>query len=248
MSQALKAAGFSRPKFTIPKRLIMSVEAESACGKTTFALTSEAEPICLINFNKGLEGIMGRFKDKDIYVLELPRGQFIVSELEIPNREKWAEAAQKEAAEAWDKFRKAYKAALAVGGTVILDTASEMKELLRVARFGKLEQVQARYYGPVNAEYNAIFQLAYDNPTINLIAIHELTDEYRNDKRTGKRVVKGATDLTYTFQVRMELVKDVEEGETIFTGTIIKCRHNIALEGEEVPVIEYPFLLDMVHS
>ncbi len=37
--------------------------------------------------------------------------------------------------------------------SIVIDTASEAWELVRLARFGKLTQVMPQHYGPVNTEF-----------------------------------------------------------------------------------------------
>lgn len=244
MSIQFTAAGWDKPDFSSHRRLVLALDGEEKVGKTTFALKSDREPIFLFNFNMGLEGIIKNFRDKDILICNLPRGGFIVQEV-VDEKNQLAEARA-----AMVKFYKAYRAALKTKGTIIMDTASEMRELLRLARLGKLDQVQARYYGPVNAEERAILQMVKEQPDLSFIAIHQLKDEYKNDKRTGGRVRHGAGDMGYLSDCTVVLNRKMVDGSLEFTGTITECRYDTGLIGFEMfgEMCGFDSLLEMVHG
>ena len=123
--------------------------------------------------------------------------------------------------------------------TIIIDTATELWELMRLARFGKLSQVQPHHYGPVNAEFRDILRKAYDTDK-NLILVHKQKPEYINDKRTGGVERAGFGDIPYIVQVNMVVGRD-EDG---FYFQVRDCRPNEALAGVEMrePMNTFPFL------
>jgi hypothetical protein len=244
MVDNLGAAGWSKPNFKVGRRVVMALDGEEKVGKTSFALRSDREPIFLFNFNMGLEGILRNFRDKDMVVCDLPRGGWIAQEAG-GEKEQLSEARN-----AMVKFYKAYRYALKSKGTIILDTASEFRELLRLARLGKLDQVQARYYGPVNAEERAVLQMAKDQPELSFIAIHQLKDEYKNDKRTGGRVRHGAGDIGYLSDCTVVLSRKSSGGVLEFTGNITECRYDTGLIGMELmgDMCGFNYLLEMIHG
>ena len=244
MSKQLEAAGWHKPNFNVGRRLVLALDGEEKVGKTSFALKSTREPIFLFNFNMGLEGILRNFRDKDLVICDLPRGGWIAQETS-GEKEQLAEARN-----AMLKFYKAYRYAIKTEGTIVMDTASELRELLRLARLGKLDQVQARYYGPVNAEERAILQMAKDQPNISFVAIHQLKDEYKNDKRTGGRVRHGAGDIGYLSDCTVVLSRNMADGVPEFTGTITECRYDTGLIGFELvgDMCGFDTLLELVHG
>ncbi len=242
MSKLIEQAGFVRVSKTILQpRLVMSIEAGPKTGKTHFALTTDREPIFYVNLNKGDEGMIDKFLDRDIYRMDLPRGRFLVDQLGNAK-------AAKEAEEAWKKFTKGYKKVLETGGTVILDTAGELWELLRLYRFDKLDQVKAHHYAPVNAEFESIFHLALDQPDLTLIAIHELKEQYIGEKSTGKMIRSGYKRMGHLAQVLIRMYKMGEQEDRVWGMEILECRHNPELEGTiwEDSMCNFPFLRDMV--
>ena len=62
--------------------------------------------------------------------------------------------------------------------TISVDTATELWELLRMARFGKLTQVMPYQYGPVNAEFRSLIRMAYASDK-NLILLHKMRKVYK---------------------------------------------------------------------
>jgi hypothetical protein len=244
VSKMITDAGFERvTKTIIQPRLIVSVEAEPKVGKTHWSLTSDRGPIMYVNLNQGVEGVIDKFADREIYRMDLPRGRFLVDQM-------GNDKASKEAGAAWKKFANGYRKVLETGGTVVLDTAGELWELLRLYRFGKLDQVKPHHYAPVNAEYEAIFQLAYDQPDLSLIAIHELKEEYKNEKSTGLRIRSGYKRMGYIAQVLIRLYKVGVQADRVYGMEITECRHNPELEGTEWEgdMCTFPMLRDLVLS
>lgn len=251
MSKIIEGAGFTRAKVgVIQPRLILSIQGPGKTGKTNFSLTSDREPILYVNLNKGDEGVIGKFVagGVEIWRMDLPRGRFLIEERLVAGSKGAMEAAAKEAKEAWDKFSKGIRKVRDTGGTIILDTASELWELLRLARLGKLDQVKPHHYGPVNAEYEAVWQMALDTPNLSLIAIHELRDEYVNEKFTGKRKISGYKRTEYLAQVMVEMYKTGVGEDRVWGCRIIECRHNPEMEWEELEdsLCNFPTLRDMV--
>lgn len=245
MSRILEQAGFTRAtRRVVVPRLVLSVEGPGKVGKTTFSLSSDREPILYINANQGDEGVIDKYiGGRGIWRMDMPRGRFLVDQL-------GNDQASKEAGEAWKKFSKGYKKVVGSGGTVILDTGGEMWELLRLYRFGKLDQVKPHHYAPVNAEYEAIFALALDQPDLTLIAIHELKDQYINEKFTGKRIRSSYKRVEYLCQVLVELYKTGTGPDRVYGCRIMECRHSPEVEGMELEgdMCTFPMLRDLVLS
>jgi len=208
-----------------PDRIILSVEGAEKQGKTHFALTAPG-PTILFSLDIGEEGVVQKFSD--VYVM--PMGG--------SNHE--AE---------FSRFRSVYSEMLADKDvrTIVLDTATEVWELLRMARFGKLTQVMPYQYGPVNAEYRAMIREAYESDK-NLILLHKVKAKYVNDKKTNEWERAGFADTGFLVQVNAMVYRDDDGGE--FNIYIRDCRKNPDLAGETLsgPLCNFEILSQMVNS
>ena len=110
--------------------------------------------------------------------------------------------------------------------SIVWDTATEVWELIRLARFGKLAQVLPVQYGPVNAEMRGLIRTAYDSNK-NFVMLHKMKAEYINDRRTGKYERAGFGDSEYLVQVNLRTTYDPEE--RTFGIEILNCRQNMTL-------------------
>lgn len=234
MTTILKNLGFEQADRTIYPRLVMSLKAMEGEGKTHFGLSAPGD-IAMLNMDLGLEGVIQKFPDKkiDICHITLP---------EDKNDIDWASVKGE-----WDKFLKAYRGAFQIPTvrTVLVDTATEAYELIRLARFGQLSQVMPYMYGPVNAEFRSLIRMALKSPIKNLIMIHRMRSVYINDKRTKDWERAGFTGAGYDFQVEGHLWKElVEDDEPVFHITITKCRINPSIEGVDYsgPMCSFPFI------
>lgn len=223
-------SGFVRATSGVSRRLIIALDGVEKCGKTHFALTAPG-PICTLQTDTGgLEGVIQKFqKKKEIWVCN---SDF--------RTESAGELGEKEAARAagiaWDKLMKAYQAALGQARTIVVDKATNFWEILRMSRFGKLDKVMPHHYGPVNSEYKDFIRMAYEQDKTNLILLHNLKDEYVNDKNTGAKRRAGFADTGFEVQINAVCWKDMklEEGANPLDKwnlTVQDCRQNPDLEG-----------------
>ena len=201
----MKKAGFieAKDREVLP-RIILSIAGLEKQGKTHFALTAPG-PIAMFSTDIGEEGVVTKFTDdKDVYIMSVARVD---------------EDDPEQAEDEYERFHKAYISMLRGNDvrTIILDTATEIWELLRMARFGKLTQVMPYQYGPVNAEYRALIREAY-NYDKNLILLHKMKAQYINDKRTGEWERAGFGDTGFLVQVNAQIYRysPADGGEFLF--------------------------------
>lgn len=229
--------GFVEADDTVYPRIICSVGGKEKSGKTNFSLTAP-DPIAILSTDIGTEGVVNKFKalGKDVW------------EYEIDMPEKYDDAVQ-----IWDGdgsksnpgVAKVYKKILKIPEirTIMLDTATEIWELLRIRRFGKLTQVMPYQYGPVNAEFRRMLKQPYSCQK-NLILLQKMKPVYIDDKRTSDYENAGFSDTPYLVQVNLETFRTVpkrkcpycdnEDGEHRHWCVKVKdCRQN-------------PNLIDMV--
>lgn len=223
---------FKPASTAVKQRLIAHVMGREKSGKTNFSLTAP-DPIILFDFDYGLEGVVHKFAtSKKIYtseyrIHEISPGKFVAE---------------------WDRFKNEFKIALndPEVRSVVWDTGTEVWELLRMARFGKLTQVMPHNYGPVNAEMRGLIRDAYSSDK-NFIIVNKMTEQYLNDKPTGKFVFQGFKDIPYSSQINIHTQRN-EDNE--FQATIVDCRQNAAVMGIvlEGPLVDFQVVLDMVFS
>jgi hypothetical protein len=225
-------AGFTRANSVVKRRLILSIEGLEGCGKTRFTLTAPA-PIAFINFDWGLEGLVESFQDqKAIYVAT-------VSLNTSGKREEILQAAEQELS----KVERNYQTALKQARTIVIDTGSELWELLRLAAFGKLDKVMPHQYAEVNQQMTRLIKLAYDSDA-NLILTHRLKEQWINDKKTGLYEFAGMKDIPFLVQAHARMW-NAEDGYHLKVG---KCRQNAGVVGLELVngMITFPTLAGFV--
>ena len=215
-------------------RIIVSMSALEKQGKTHFALTAPG-PIAFFSTDIGEEGVVDKFaKDKEIQIMEVAR---------------IGEDAAEHAPEEWERFEKAYSHCLRDKKvrTIVLDTATEIWELLRIARFGRLTQVMPYQYGPVNAEYRNVIREAYKWDK-NVILLHKMKAQYINDKRTGEYDRAGFSDTGFLVQVNARAYRYGSEDGGAFAFMVEDCRQEPDLQDMEFEgeMANFPTLAAMV--
>lgn len=234
------------------KRLIVSVEGEDKTGKNHWAFTAPG-PIAVFSLDEGLEGTVEKFVRGEATVNGLPhaRKDVYVWNLELPDTQAGGSFGRVRVGDPdfdygalWDRFTKAYSDLLKGGQvrTIIWDTAGEVYELQRLYRFGKLGEVQSHMWGPVKAEYVSLIRKAYDSD-VNLILLHKMKAEYKNDGPTGGRERHGYTDMPFIAQVIVKTFReDDDDGEgSEFSVKVKSCRQNAGINGKVYEGMECSF-------
>lgn len=239
MTDKLTKVGFTTLDTTIHPRLIIALSAHQRFGKTHFGLTAPG-PIAYFNIDKGDEGVTDKFAgQKEIFNFSM----------NVPTGEKMQEIAE----EMWDAFVPAYDAALDDARSIVIDTASELWEILRIAKFGKLREIMPYMYTPVNAEFRNLFHKAKESVGTNVIFLHRLKAEYVNNASTGGYVPAWYNKTQYEVQIVAHMRRydrDLEAGieNTEFRLFVEDCRHNPDLINVELPAVlsNFPALAQMV--
>ena len=263
----LSGTGFTEVSGEVKRRIVMDVSGMEGSGKSHFALTAP-DPIGYLDFDVGSEGVVEKFKKG---LDGLPKKRIYASKYRIPLTAKAAKKASKDVKERltkeaadlaepiWDKVVNDYVKGLERFRTMIVDTGTEMHEMIRLARLGKLTEVLPEHYGPVNAEFRDLVRLAFDSDC-NVIFLHKMKDEWVKTKgsnrshNTGKKIRQGFNGMGYLMQVNLEMnwdkdvAKEAEDFEEAFSIEVVKCRHNAKMRGEviEHPLNSFPFVAQMV--
>lgn len=240
----IKGTRFERANEPAKRRLIMALDGREKSGKSDFALRDTPAPIAVINTDIGLDGVIQKFQDeKEIY-----KSDYIMDFPTSGDPNKIAEKANT----VWTAAKRDYFGALENKQirTLVVDTATELWELLRLARFGKLTQVMPHHYGTVNAEFRNLLDRAYDYDK-NVLLLHKLKKEYKEGKDgkgnpTGRWERAGFGDTGHRVQVNARTWRDKDDGE--FHLLIQDCRQNEALFNEDftAPMNSFSFLASAV--
>lgn len=239
----LKGTDFDFTKPKIRRRLVVEVAAREKRGKTHLAGTAPG-PIAYLELDKGEEGVLDKpeFKTKLIIPAHFRLGP--TAGLQPTQIMPIADAL-------WKRFTETYRAALKneLFRTIIWDTATEAWDTLRLARFGKFEQVPQHLYGFINREFSDLVREAYDHDK-NLILCSRMKKQYKGGERSGKITESywtgeyeraGYSDLPYIVQVYCE--SDFNYVDKSFSLTVKECRQNPQLAGETlIPNAEFSML------
>lgn len=204
------------------RRMVISLDGAPKDGRTHFCLTAPG-PISLHSFDLGYEGVVEPFAaTKDIY----PFNYTVPMTTRLPGSGLTTLADP--AARVWEDFVYDFRAAVEQMRTVVVDSMSVAWELCRLARLGKLTQVLPVQYTAVNAEFRQLVQFALAAPNKpNVIFIHRLKAEYKDDKKTGNFERAGFGDIDADVQSVLRTSRDYsKEGIDQFSVTIQECRAN----------------------
>jgi AAA domain len=224
---SLRGTNFALATRPVKRRLILSASAEQGSGKTNFGLSAPG-PVAYINLDLNDDGVIQKYQHaKRIY-----RSQYTLPNGNGSNCDKISEAAQ----EAWESVLNDYMGALRDPSisSIVIDTATELWELLRLAVYGKLTAVVSRDYQHANAVYRQLIR-EVEGTEKNLILLHKMAQEYKADKPTGNMVRAGFKHTGYLVQAEVELWKVPQEDyPDKFHCRITKCTLNPETEGVEL--------------
>jgi hypothetical protein len=209
-------------------RLIVSARGEDKDGKTQFGLSMPA-PIAVFAFDNNTAEIVNKVqKYKKILVPNEPL--------------EFKDAASNDAiVEVWARFKTLYMDAVNSSSvrSILIDTGTDLYELMRLAILGKLEQVPPHFYGKVNVQFHDLVKKIHPTDK-NLCITHRLKDEYirsgKDSARTGTRILSGVGDIRYKVQVnvlcwRDLAMRDEDAGTQGFAITVDNCTQNETLAG-----------------
>lgn len=229
VANSLENFGFSLAPLEIPHRLIAAINGHRGKGKTHQGLTAPG-PIALFNLDLGLSGVVQKFRREGKIV--------VVNDMKVP-------ATQQEAVAEWERFLKAWTAALRARDirSIVIDTESELWELIRMARFGALTQIMPYMYTPVNAEYGRTLREIMTSDK-NLILLRHVKPVYINDKRTKEYEAAGFGGVEKIVEVVADVWREEEADTPTWNLTITKCRSQPTLDGETLSGImaSFPWL------
>lgn len=255
-------AGFSAVRRS-PHRLIASIQGPPKSGKSRLALTAK-KPCGYISIEiGGDEGVVDQFiphganSFEQIQIAQIRMAE-VAYPVDISDPKKYDEAvsqAVQDAANiAMDRFYAAYYASLANFETTIVDTGSDLWEIMRLANFGRLEKVPQLAYTQVNKMFDRLIDDAFSSKG-STILVHHLKEKWESfiDEKTGKErgrpsgifEMAGYGGIKKKVQAVVELWReDLSEPDDVtgqlvkFFAQIIDSRHFAGAMGKQ---FEYDF-------
>lgn len=221
--ESFESHGFNPVTQAVLPRLIVALNGLEKTGKTHFACTAPG-PITYLSLDFGTDGVIQPFATKKVIRLK---------EYSLPKirKSKDRDAAMEEAVKVWEAFKDDYLFALEKSRTVIVDTETEVYELIRLARFGKLEQVKPMHYGPLFRELKEVVIKSAYEANANVILLQRLKKEYKDDKWTGQYEASGYSGIPYDVQVNCRTYIDELRRFRLY---IDNCRQNAMLSGKSL--------------
>lgn len=228
-----------------PKRgIFMNVDGGEGSGKTSLALTlARCGQVAYIDIDQSVDRAR-RSKDKKA------KGRVKIHEVRYVAGG-GEEEVKKSCAGAYLPMEKKLKeAAASWADGAVIDTDTELWEILRLASFGTLNPKANRLdrlYGPVNARFRQLHRTIYRGNAKHLITVHQIKDEYvdkKDDqgrdvsKKTGRQVRTGFKEIGYLCDLSIRCFK--EGGEFKALVEVNKLAPNgpdmegIILEGDDL--------------
>jgi hypothetical protein len=250
---------------TLSPRLIVCSEGFSGCGKTRLALTMP-KPIAFFNLDRFFEDARG---DLDLSAVDV--GDYSLDD--ILSRSEAQIMVEAEAI--WNDATRDWKQALLRGrpsgkGTyrsVVCDTGTELFQLLRLTRYGRVASIPQTAYPDLYSEFRAKFIKPAFASDCNVLFTHKLKEERTNTKGvnakgqavevstpTGRYVLDGMKDFrgpgSYAVPINIRQDRDLTLPiPDRYSLAIVKCGPRPELDGLELSgeSADFPTLAQLIH-
>ena len=238
LDKQLAALGFVEPEPSDDRRIVMSTASKEKKGKTHWAMTAPGA-IAAVSADAGTREVVEKFRarGKKIVLCEIAAPPLVGLLKKDTVTKDWI---KEKAEEAWEKAKRAIVAIIESTKfrTLVVDTASEMWELCRLAYFGKLDHVRPQHYVEVNSEFRQLVKRAKERRDLNSIWIHKVKKEWKekpgSDQAnwTGRYETAGFGDMA--FLVDLNAQNYFNEEERTFGLRVEDCpRQNWEIVGQE---------------
>jgi len=173
ISASLSSLGFAEVSLATRRALLVCSQALEKKGKTHFAFTAP-DPIAVISTDTGTEETAAKFKKagKRIHLFKA-----------TPPKELTGNHV--EAVKEWDRMLSAWMGVINDRSirTLVVDTHTEFWQTMRLAWFGKLEQVPPKKYDEVNKAMRDMVKMVKERGDLNAIFIHKYKKEYAGSRK-----------------------------------------------------------------
>jgi hypothetical protein len=222
-STSLASEEYSKP------RIIIGIDALDKAGKTRLGFDAP-KPLLYVNMDIGHEGVVEKTPDPRIVMTDpfvFRASETIFLEREKGSKDDVSKIVMDQAKPQLDRLRRTYYKALRepilrAGGksgqarnlyakTIVMDTGSEVWELMRMVELGKLSQVKSHHYVEVNAMMRDFVRAGFDSD-VNVIWLHKLKSEWKagaegKQAKSGVLERKGFEEMNYLMQANVLLYR-----------------------------------------
>lgn len=205
--------------------MLISVWGQRKNGKTHFSLTAP-QPIYFFDFDLGMEDIVGKFPELEIY-----RSPYQISITSTSVNER--EVVYNQFLEDLESVVTSVKE-----GTAVIDTASEVWAFIQSIYVEKIKakrksgEVYPFDYADANMHFSEIVKRFEQNKSLNLCLINRAKEQYNSQgQRTGQWEAQQNGLTEGLVQVGLHLDRSKEEDGIHRRATIEFCRMNDDLEG-----------------
>ena len=246
--------------------MLLSIEAEEKCGKTTLAYTAPL-PIIGFSFDMGSErALMGSAYDKYFkglkinivkdYAYEYKGEDILIYEVPIPIQ---LTDSISQCSELWAKFQACYVKAGLIPEvkSLVFDTATLVRKLaiLSYMQFiqkkdsSRKQLLQIEYAHP-NDEIRILWNFGKDMGK-NLIGTHHLTDEYKmqvtsdgkkESQPTGEKILEGYNKTLQAVDVGIRLREDRNK----IVGRVVTCGYDREMKGQDIEDPSWDKLVNLI--
>jgi len=203
-----------------PHRCVYKIAGPEKAGKSHLALTG-TPPIIYFSIDKGTEGVVEKFQanGKQVLVYEIT----------------YKDGLDKSVYEGiWKDFRERLDAALQVGeGTIVFDTFSEIYELIRYVRFGRILSVPPTQYPMVYPDLRKIVDDIYSTK-MSAAFLTKMVPQYDNKTVLEER---GFSEMGFRVQCSIQVSREdyndtnTGAGQPVFKAFVKECRQNMMMTG-----------------
>lgn len=236
------------------KRLVLSLWGDAKEGKTHFSLTAPP-PIWYINLDFGVDELLHKFPGLDVR-----RADLEMTEATDASTYKKLLA----------NFHKDYVEALTMGGTVVVDTATQLWQVVQKVKLDAVieERTEAFYakhkkmpepgeiklfpfdYADANTYMGGLLRRAAQQRKTNVIFINRAKEDWSSQGPTGTVSFQGFKDTAAIVQMTLKLFtkREGQGDKKTFKvmGKIESCRFDKELEGMELENPDFETLLAAV--
>lgn len=244
-------------------RLVLSVWGGEKVGKTSLAL-SFPPPVLFMNFDYSLDELL--YKRPEMIGL-VGKRNFPISETMIA-RELEPVLLEFEAA-----YAQGILAAADAGGTVVIDTATQLWQIVQDVKVNQVREERVRVaerknydtqkkkdeaieragkpmqldYGQANMYMAALVRKTLHHPALNACFINRAKPEYNDSgKTTGAMEYHGFGEMPGITQAHVQLYKKPVGGISQHFARITRCRFDSSLEGLDIVNPTYEIIRDMM--
>lgn len=184
----------------IRRSITAAINGRRGSGKSHFAIEFSPRPVLVQPLDPTLKFMIDKFNLDNVFMADYPRlsKDLLLAVSGIKSKAKMDESAgafakmQAEAEAVWEQFSTDFYTGLDKYRTIVWDTGSEAWELVRLARHGRLTQIEPYNYTALNTEFREMIRAAQD-AGVNHIILQKMKPVWGEQVSATGKVSRGPT-------------------------------------------------------